>query len=112
MVIARLLLILFVVMCLPSLVYAKVSAHVDRSQIEEGETFQLMLQSDSEEPDLKKLEAFFEVLGTSRSSKVSIINGKMDRINEWIVTLAPKQVGIQTIPPIRFGNESTAPLAA
>jgi len=99
------------ILCLfPGIAMAKVSAHVDRTVIEEGETFQLMLQYDDEEPDLEKLKLSFDILGTSRSSKVSIINGSVNRINEWVVTLAPKSIGTLVVPGLRFGNESTAPI--
>lgn len=106
----RLLILFVLIFALPAVSQAKVSAHVDRTVIEEGETFQLMLQYDDEEPDLDKLEMFFDIIGTSRSSKVSIINGNINRVNEWIVTLAPKNPGVQVIPSIRFGNETTAPI--
>ncbi len=110
MVVSRIFIIFFLLMMLPTLAQAKVSAHVDRTTIEEGETFSLMLQSEGEDPDLTTLEPFFDVLRTSHSSKVSIINGTINRVHEWIVNLAPKNIGEQVIPEIKFGNEATAPI--
>lgn len=106
----RIILFMVLFCMIPALSHAKVSAKVDRTTIEEGETFQLRLQSDGSEPNLENLKLQFDVLGTSRSSQVSIINGKMQRTNEWVVTLAPKNMGVQVIPSIKFGNESSAPI--
>lgn len=93
-----------------NIAFANVSATVDRMVIEEGETFVLTVRSDSASPDLDVLEQFFNVLGTSRSSKVSIVNGSMTSVKEWIVTLSPKKTGITVIPGITVGNEKTAPI--
>ncbi|MDX1811899.1 MAG: BatD family protein, partial [Gammaproteobacteria bacterium] len=109
MVIKRVIVFLLVLF-LPVVVQAKVSAKVDRTTIEDGETFQLTLQYDDDEPDIEDLKKFFDVLGTSRSSKVSIINGSVNRVNEWLVTLAPRNIGQQVIPSIKFGNEATPPI--
>ena len=79
MVVARFSIILLLILIFPNLIWAKTAAQIDRATIEEGETFQLTIQTDGDEPDLSKLNQDFDVLGTSRSSKVSIINGAVDR---------------------------------
>jgi len=94
----------------PVLSMAKVTATVDRNVIEEGETLQLIIQSDDGEPDINLLNRDFQILGTSQSSKVSIINGSVNSVKEWIISLAPKRIGTFVIPPIRAGNQASAPI--
>jgi len=88
-------------------VFAKVTATVDRAIIEQGETFTLTIKSDNESPELEVLERDFEILGTSQSSKVSFVNGKVSSEKEWIISLSPKKNGVSIIPPIVAGNERT-----
>jgi len=91
-------------------VVAKVVATVDRNTVEEGETFQLSIQSEDGEPEIDVLKRDFTIVGTSTSSKVSIINGSINSVKELIVSLVPKAVGTFVIPPIRAGNEASAPI--
>jgi len=109
MVIARFIILLLIIL-MPLHAWAKISAYVDRNSIDMGDTFQLVLESDDESPELDVLEQQFNVLGTSRSSSVSIINGSMTSVKKWIVTLAPKSLGVFVIPPIKAGSEATAPI--
>jgi len=92
-------------------VFAKVSANVDRAIIEEGESFILTIKSDGDSPELEILEQFFDVLGTSQSSKISFTNGKVNSEKEWIVTLSPKNIGISVIPAVTVGDETTPPIS-
>ncbi|MDH5544534.1 MAG: BatD family protein [Gammaproteobacteria bacterium] len=85
-------------------------AMLDRTQITEGETVQLVIEGDEGEPDLSPLEALFDVLGTSTSSQVNIINGRMTSNKRWIVSLSPKQTGTLVIPSITMGGQKTARL--
>ena len=91
-------------------VSAKVKATLDRTTIEFGETFQLTVETDGDEPELDVLDQQFEVLGTSVNTSVSIINGAMQSVKKWIVTLAPKQIGSFVIPGVRAGNSKSAPI--
>ena len=89
---------------------AKVTASVDRTQIVIGETFTLKITVDkntNEQPDLSDLEQVFTVLGTSQASSTQIINGSYSVKKTWEVSLMPKSVGNNTIPPIKLGNEMT-----
>lgn len=101
-------LVLFLLFSIPA--FAKVSATVDRVTIEQGETFLLTIQSDDSTPELDVLEPFFNILGTSRSSKVSFINGAMSSLKEWLITLSPKNTGVSVIPSITVGKEKTQPI--
>ncbi len=93
---------------------AAVVAEVDRLSIGFGETLQLVVRSDqqsSDNPDTSVLAADFDVLGSSQSTRRSIINGRSEISSEWLYTLAPKREGQVVIPAIRLGSESTQPIS-
>ncbi|MCZ6800069.1 MAG: BatD family protein, partial [Nitrospirae bacterium] len=91
-----------------------VTAFVDRNSIQEGESFRLTVKESGmslgTSPDLSPLEKYFEVLGTSQSTRTSMINGQTNSATEWITMLIPKRVGRITIPAIQVGDEQSAPL--
>ncbi len=105
--------IVFTLMCLllPIIASAKVTVTADRNVIEEGETFQLIISSDQGEPDTKVISRDFNILGSAKSSKVSIVNGSMSRVNELILRLSAKRVGTFEIPAIKAGNDLSAPFS-
>ena len=106
----RIFLVFVLLLSFSSTILAKVSATVDRSVVEQGETFVLTVRSDDANPELDVLEQTFNMLGTSQSSKISFVNGKVDSAKEWIVNLSPKKNGISVIPSIVVGNERTKPI--
>ncbi|MDT7042945.1 BatD family protein [Candidatus Nitronereus thalassa] len=91
-----------------------VTTYVDRNPITIEETVKLVVKynggSPDGTPDLSGLAKDFDVLGTSQSSRTSIINGKMESSTEWVSTLAPKREGSIVIPPIPVGAEVSLPL--
>jgi hypothetical protein len=93
---------------------AAVTARVDRSVVSEQETLRLILESSGQqvqgEPDFSVLRQDFDILGSGKSSHVSIVNGRVDARTEWMVSLAPKRPGRVLIPPIRIGNETSSSL--
>lgn len=92
---------------------AAVKASLDRDQISPGETVQLTLQRDGQgggDPDLAPLKQDFEILGQSRSSNIQIINGKTSSQTSVQLTLAPRQQGKLSVPPITWGGEQSAAL--
>lgn len=92
---------------------AEVSARFDRAEVHEGETLQLVIESDrmtGDGPDLSVLGADFEVRGTATSSQIQIINGRQSATRSWQVVLAPKRTGVIEVPPIPVGDEQTSPL--
>ena len=93
---------------------ARVDALTDRNEVALGEPIRLMLQARdaafNQSPDLTPLEEDFEVLGVSRGSRTTIVNGQRDDLFEWSITLLPREVGDQVIPAISFGAESSDPL--
>ncbi|AIT09786.1 BatD [Candidatus Francisella endociliophora] len=102
--------VLSVIIC--SFGYADVSASVDRTHLENGETFELVLHLDSFDiqPNLDVLDKDFTVYNTSTSSKTTIVNGKRSSQFEMIVTLMPNKAGKLEIPAIKIGNQSTKPI--
>jgi heme exporter protein D len=89
-----------------------VTARVDRTAINEGDSLRFVIsakEGDSE-PDLSPLQENFDVLSTSTSSRVNIINGHMDSTKEWTVILSPKESGTVTIPAIQVGSVKTEPI--
>lgn len=92
---------------------AEVSARVDRAQIALDESFTLILERSGEsgqEPDLSVLGADFEVLGSSRSSSIQILNGQYSATEQWSLTLMARRAGRLVIPPIPVGGESSQPV--
>ncbi|MDH4276165.1 MAG: BatD family protein, partial [Gammaproteobacteria bacterium] len=89
---------------------ASAVATIDRVTVHEGETLELSILTDDGDPDASPLQRDFDVLSRAKSSQVNIINGKMTRRNEWILTLMPKHAGTLEIPALRVGKHSTAPM--
>lgn len=94
---------------------AAVTASVDRSRIGQDESFTLIIDTpaarSSDAPDLAALDADFDVLGTTQSSQIQIINGRTTSSRQWLITLAPKREGKLVIPALAFGKEKTKPIA-
>lgn len=87
---------------------AATTARTDRSTIRLTDSVQVVFETDqdvSSRPDFSLLDTDFDVLGTSQSTSVNIINGRMQRSARWLVDLMPKREGVLTIPAIRIGNE-------
>ena len=97
--------------CAP-LLAAEVSAHVDRNVITQNDTLELTLELSDQDgtPDLDPLEQDFTVLNNARSNRISIVNGRVDTRNEWVLTLAPKHAGEIKIPALVVGNKHTDPI--
>lgn len=93
---------------------ADVSAALDRRQLYEGSALTLTIeatgQAQDAEPDLTPLQDDFDILGTSRSSQISIINGRGSSRLQWLIRLAPKRLGDVRIPSIEVGDQRTEPL--
>lgn len=92
---------------------AAVEASVDRSRVEQNESFTLELRVDSNadlDPDLSALEDDFFIGQTSHLSNTSIINGKISRSRTWQISLMARRAGEITIPPITVGTEQSNPV--
>jgi hypothetical protein len=89
-----------------------VHAFLDRNHVSLGDTVTLNIQSNDSvgTPDLSPLQKDFEVLGTSRSSSMQIVNGKRTSTSRLGIALKPKHAGALTIPALDVGGGSTRPL--
>ena len=94
-------------------VFAKVTAKVDRQYAYEGETVTLSVRAENSptarEPDFSPLLENFQIGGTSKSSSISIINGRSTSSQTWSVRLQPKKLGEIEIPALTVGQETTLP---
>jgi oxygen tolerance protein BatD len=90
-----------------------VRATVDTTSVGANATVELMLEHDgqtSAEPDLSPLRQDFDVLSTSRSSNVQIVNGSMTSSVRVELSLSPKHSGQVRIPAITWGNDRSDPI--
>lgn len=93
--------------------WADVDVSVDRNPVQLNETFQLVFELDESpdrDPDFSALQNDFQVLGNSRSSSISIINGDYRRSVKWTLQMMAKKAGDLEIPPIRFDDKISKPL--
>lgn len=84
-------------------------AYLDRDHANLGDTVTLNIEGAdaSASPDLSPLANDFDVLGTSSSSSVQIVNGHAKATSQLGVALRPKHQGLLTIPPLRVGGAMT-----
>ncbi len=92
---------------------ASVHAFLDRSHVSLGDTVTLNIQSSGNlgTPDLSPLQKDFQLLGTSRSSSVQVVDGKTTATSQLGVALKPLHTGTLTIPALAVGGAMTQPLA-
>ncbi|HKJ53289.1 MAG TPA: BatD family protein, partial [Gammaproteobacteria bacterium] len=93
--------------------WADVDVSVDRNPVQLNETFQLVFELDESpdrDPDFSALQNDFQLLGNSRSSSISIINGDYRRSVKWTLQMMAKKAGEFEIPPIRFDDKFSKPL--
>jgi hypothetical protein len=104
--------IVLLVLLAPLAQAASVHAFLDRSQVSLGDTVTLNIQSSDSlgTPDLTPLEQDFQVLGTSNSSSVQIVNGATTRTVQLGIALKPLHAGTITIPSLDVGGAKTQPL--
>ncbi|MEZ5535542.1 MAG: BatD family protein [Thiolinea sp.] len=103
--------LLLVLLMLPAvLLAAEITVSPDRDPIGVGEEFTLTFSTTEEpdaDPDFTPLRDNFEIVSTTTSSNIQMINGVVSREMAWRVRLYPKATGTLDIPPIRFGNQSS-----
>lgn len=84
----------------------------NRDQVALNETFQLTFTVQGEqmgEPDFGLLDKDFQLLGTSNSSQVSIVNGNMTQSKIYTLRVAPRHAGELVVPAISFGSDQSNP---
>lgn len=105
--------IVLLVLLVPTAQAAGVRAFLDRGHVSLGDTVTLNIQSGGPiaAPDLSPLQNDFQVLGSSRSSSVQIVNGKTTSTSQLGIALKPLHAGTLTIPALDVGGAKTQPLA-
>ena len=94
--------------CTFNLFAATFSAQINVNPVLVSDSFQLTYTAEGsvdDEPDFSPIRKDFEIIGTSQSNNVSMINGNFKRTKKWILSLRAKNSGTFRIPPISFGNE-------
>lgn len=95
-------------------VAASFTATVDRTRLSDGESIDLILQSDDVtvfgKPDLTPLQPLFDVLSTRQENRLATFDGKTQATTRWIVTLQPRQTGFVVVPPLTLGDASSEPI--
>jgi BatD DUF11 like domain len=93
---------------------AQARAWLDREHMQMGETITLNVEltdgGNVDAPDFSALSQDFNLLGTSNSSAININNGVRSAKLLWAVGLEPKHAGALTIPALKVGTTTTAPL--
>ncbi|MBP5954578.1 protein BatD [Pseudomonas anatoliensis] len=110
----------FTVLLLPLLICtatahaAELTASVDRSRLNSGETVELTLETSDVtqfgKPDLTPLEPLFEVRGTRQVNQLNTLSGDNRATTRWIITLLPKENGSVLIPPLQLGDVQSQPI--
>ena len=88
-----------------------IKVSLGRQTINAGESVQLIFsasQSPANEPDFSPLNKDFDIINQSQGSKMSWINGNVSKRITWTLNMIPKKIGNRSIPPIAFGQDSSA----
>ncbi len=100
-------------MLMAATAHGAVTARLDANQVGAGEPVRLILQYEGqtrEQPELTPLQQDFDILSTSRSNNVQIINGTVSSQTETQVVLSPKHAGQISVPQIMWAGERSNPL--
>ncbi|MBC8997171.1 BatD family protein [Pseudomonas sp. N40(2020)] len=107
-------LLLPLLICTATAQAAELTASVDRSRLNSGETVELTLETSDVtqfgKPDLTPLETQFEVRGTRQVNQLNTLNGADRATTRWIITLLPKENGSVVIPPLQMGDTQSQPI--
>ena len=90
-----------------------ITVSLDRSPVSVDESFQILFtanESPDSDPDFSPLEQDFTIQSQSQNSRFEFVNGKSNRIVQWIVTVMANDSGNLIIPVIKFGSDSSSAL--
>ena len=93
--------------------FGAVRATLDAPQTGVGEPVRLTLSYDGqtrEQPDLTPLQQDFDILSSSRSNNMQIINGSVSSHTEVQLMIAPKRTGQLLVPQVTWGGELSNPV--
>jgi hypothetical protein len=90
-----------------------IEATVDRTMVRVNESFTYVLRAEGPvrgDPEVAPLAAQFDILNSSSSRRIGIVNTRTSEVNEWQFQLMPKTAGEFTIPPLRIGDRQSNPV--
>jgi hypothetical protein len=77
------------------------------------ESFQILFtanESPDSDPDFSPLEQDFTIQNQNQNSRFEFVNGKSNRIIQWIITVMANDSGNLIIPVIKFGSDASPAL--
>jgi hypothetical protein len=106
---------LFIALCafnllISPLLAADISVNIDRNPVNLNESFQIIFSATEQpdgDPDFTPLEKDFEILNQSQQQSTQIINLKMTKSMQWVLTVMAKHTGTLMVPAIKFGQDSS-----
>jgi hypothetical protein len=87
---------------------ANITVHSSRNPVAIDDSFHLIYEADGnvdDEPDFSPLSQDFDVLSSSQSTNMRLINGNYSLKKSWDLSVIAKQTGTFTIPSVKFGND-------
>lgn len=87
---------------------ANITVKIDRNPVMQDETFHITYETDTDvdaSPDFSALYNDFDVLNSSQSTNMRLINGNYSMKKSWDLTLIGNKAGTFTIPSIPFGKD-------
>ena len=93
----------------------EVKAELDRTPIFLDESVKLILTAEGEtqvdgNPDLTPLRKDFEIMGQSLQTSIRVENNVQRIVQNWIIEIKPKRLGITEVPAISLGSYQTLPV--
>lgn len=106
---AAALLALFLLLAGTAPALAATRAWLDRSRTAMGQPVVLSIESDQEigQPDLTPLQQDFEVVDSSSSRQMEMVNGRISRSISLAITLQPRRTGELSIPALDIQGQRT-----
>jgi len=89
---------------------ASITVTSSRNPVAIDDSFHLIYEANSsvdEDPDFTPIYEHFDILSSSQSTNMRSVNGSWDLKKTWNLTLIAKDIGIITIPSIKFGTDSS-----
>ena len=89
---------------------ASITVYTDRNPAVLQESFQLIFEATGDvddDPDFSPLEQDFQVISTSTSTSMNIINTKITTTKQWRIALLPLRTGELLIPAVSFGKDQS-----
>ena len=101
------LLCLFAMMPTHSLA-ANITVKIDRNPVMQDETFHITYEAETDvdgRPDFTAISENFDILNSSQSTNMQLINGNYSMKKSWDLTVIGTKPGTFTIPSIPFGKD-------